>query len=446
MQPLVLTEEQEHDVQQIITEPTNAALIASEMGTGKTVVACEVMIRLGMPQNLIICPIGVRVNFERTLRRQGYTGDLRRIDGTKKGKQAFDDLKNGVDGTYIIGRELFRQRDWFKIKPDVVVFDEMHVVSNRKSLGFRQLKALKPKRLRLGMSGTPSGNKFEGMWAVTRWLWPDIVDNSFWRWAADYTQSVFDYKAGREKIVGELEAGKYVNTLPCYIRRESSLDVEYIEEIRYVELTPTQRKLYSQMEEEAIMWLEENPSVASVPIVQRIRLRQVTLGVPTLENGEVTFAPNCTSSKIDALKEIIKDLDDDEPVLILTDSKHFARVVAHRLGDKAALWSGDETHAARDRTKEKFLSGSVQWLVATIPSIAEGVDLLQTRCNHVVWLSRSENRMLNEQAQGRLHRTGQQKHVYSFDIRATDTYDDNIFQRLELQALEMSDSLKKEVA
>ncbi len=70
--------------------------------------------------------------------------------------------------------------------------------------------------------------------------------------------------------------------------------------------------------------------------------------------------------------------------------------------------------------------------------------MLQHRCNHVVWLSRSENRILNEQAQARLHRTGQDKHVYGYDIQALNTYDSGQFERLELQAAEMRASLGKE--
>lgn len=444
MQRLTPNDEQERDIQAIINEPTKAVLEASEMGTGKTLVACEVIIRTKADTVLIICPLSVRVNFETRLKAQG--SDLRqvRIDGTLKGKAAFADLEKGVSGVYVVGREYFRLKDWHKIKPDVVIFDEIHAVQNRKSLGFRQLRNLKAKRLKIGMSGTPSGNRFEGMWSITRWLWPDLVERSFWRWAAEWTKVVDDYFAGK-KVVGEREPGAFVKSLPLYIRREANLDVEYIEETRYVELTPTQRKIYDQMEKDMVMWLEENPSVAEAPVVQRIRLRQITLGVPTMgDEGEITFKEDCKSSKIDALKDIIKDLDDGEPILILTDSAKFARVVAHRLGKKAEVWSGAESDRRRENIKADFLSGSVQWLVATIPAIAEGVDGLQSVASHVVWLSRSENRILNEQAQARLHRMGQTDHVRGFDIQALNTYDSGQFQRLELQAAEMRASLGKE--
>src|SRR5690606_9039146 len=146
-------------------EPTKAALIGSEMGQGKTLTAVEVATRLGVKTIVVICPLSVRVNWERTFTRQGNLLDQRRIDGTKKGKAAWEMLAHNEPGIYILGREYFRTKDWSKIKPDMVIFDEVHAVQNRKSIGFRKLKLLKP-TWKLALSGTPAGNKFQGMWSI----------------------------------------------------------------------------------------------------------------------------------------------------------------------------------------------------------------------------------------------------------------------------------------
>lgn len=314
---------------------------------------------------------------------------------------------------------------------------------------------------RIAMSGTPAGNKFPGMWAVTRWLWPKIIDRSFWRWAAEYCFVGFDEYAGK-KAEGEREAGKFVSTLPCYIRDVLELDAEYQEEIRYVELTPAQRKVYTQMEEDMLMQLKEDFTVAKISVVQRVRLRQVTLGMPYVkglkwvtrvrkdkDTGAVTrtkelvddidYEPTCASSKIDALKEILA-AHEDENFLVLLDSALFARITKDRIGDTARLWSGETSQEEREHLLDTF-GKDFRVLVATIPSIGTGTDGLQHVCNHVVWLSRSENRLLNEQSVARLLRTGQKKHVKSWDIQAADTYDSGIFQNLELQALAMGQSL-----
>src|SRR5690606_2909562 len=128
VQPIIPTQKQEAHILRIMEEPTKAALIASEIAQGKTLTAVEVPTRLGVKTIVVICPLSVRVNWERTFTRQGILLDQRRIDGTKKGKAAWEMLAHNEPGIYILGREYFRTKDWSKIKPDMVIFDEVHAV------------------------------------------------------------------------------------------------------------------------------------------------------------------------------------------------------------------------------------------------------------------------------------------------------------------------------
>lgn len=458
---LIMTEAQQAAIDKVLAEPTQAALIASEMGTGKTSVAVEVIRRITPNKPvLIVAPLSTFIGWEKTIARQGIDIPVRRIATGKEHAGSFDDIVAGIPGIYLIGHAMFRRKEWRKVRLSVLIYDEVHDVSNRKSLGHRKLMNTKSE-WRIAMSGTPAGNKFPGMWAVTRWLWPLDIDRSFWRWAAEFSHVEFDPYSGK-KAEGEREPGKFVSTLPCYVRDRTSLEAQYLEEIRYVELTPRQRQVYSEMEQMMLMMVkgtgEENDlHVASLPIVQRARLRQITLGVPHIngqkwvtrkdKDGEkykalvddIDFELDTKSSKIDALKEITA-AHEDENFLILMDSARFAKVTQHRMGDSARLWSGDTPQEEREHLLETF-GKDFQYLVATIPSIGTGTDGLQHVCNHMVWLSRSEHRLLNEQSVARLLRTGQKKDVRSWDIQAHETYDSGIFQNLELQALMMQRSL-----
>lgn len=455
MDMLIPDAKQAEAIEKILSEPTQAALIASEMGTGKTLVATEVIRGIAPTKPvLIVAPLSTFIGWEKTIARQGIDIPVRRIATGKEHAGSFDDIVAGIPGIYLIGHAMFRRKEWRRVKLSILIYDEVHDVSNRKALGHRKLMNTKSE-WRIAMSGTPAGNKFPGMWAVTRWLWPLDIDRSFWRWAAEFSHVVFDPYSGK-KAEGEREPGKFVSTLPCYVRDRASLEAQYIEEVRYVELTSAQRDVYTQMEEDMLMILKDDLSVAPISVVQRSRLRQITLGVPYV-NGQkwvvrkrkdskervlidnIDFELDTKSSKIDALKEITA-AHEDENFLILMDSARFAKVVQHRMGDSARLWSGDTPQEERERLLETF-GKDFQYLVATIPSIGTGTDGLQHVCNHVAWLSRSEHRLLNEQSVARLLRTGQKKDVKSWDIQAVDTYDSGIFQNLELQALMMQRSL-----
>ena len=90
------------------------------------------------------------------------------------------------------------------------------------------------------------------------------------------------------------------------------------------------------------------------------------------------------------------------------------------------------------------MSGEAKYLVAVTSAIAEGVDGLQHATRNIVWVSRSDNRILNEQAMKRIHRQGQTRQVRSFDIVALDTYDSGVLSDQLSKALEMNRTLKSE--
>jgi superfamily II DNA or RNA helicase len=215
---------------------------------------------------------------------------------------------------------------------------------------------------------------------------------------------------------------------------------------RSVLLGAEQKRIYKKMEKDLFVWLGENPLVAEVPVATRTRLRQITLGTPSISpEGEVYFDDECKSTKIDELYSIIEDHPQGEPMLILTHSQKFARVVVNRLKQSkysAFEWSGKAEQKDRDVALESFIAGEIQFIVAVIAAIGEGTDGLQERCSVMVWLSKDDNGILNEQAMGRLDRQGQTKAVISYEIIAEDTYDAGQLSTLVLRQIEMNRSLR----
>lgn len=474
-----LDEEQERHVAMMAAEPTKAALLAGDTGVGKTLMSLELAKRIEAKVILIIAPLNTKGGWGDTAEHQEVGLPFTHL--TSANTEVFQDLKARVPGIYFVGREFFalsgttlkpkHKKDpktkqfmfdddgkpvmtkgrkalwsWGAVKPDLTIYDEVQAVSNRYSQGFTCLSQIKT-GYRLAASATYNGNKFSGAWPVTRWLWPKdrnpnipydpeapyknlYVDNSEMRWIATWCKTKTNiFKYSGFEVTGEREPGAFVSSLPCYIRMEAKR-TPYITRKCYVDLTPTQRKMYDQMEQQSLAWLDEHPLVAEVPIVQRTRLRQMTLAEVSFDDeGGVTFSDDCESSKIDALEKIVYKHHPGEPVFILTDSQKFAAVVAARLGSLAREWSGKTSAKERDKIKAAF-GDEVRYIVAVIPAVAEGLDGLQKVCNVEVWLSESTDNMLNIQAEGRLNRRGQKaEEIYQYKVMARDTDDDEGFTR-----------------
>lgn len=453
MEPLTPTGEQEQAIKRMVREKTRAALNGSTMGAGKTLKAVEVAKRLGAETILLIAPLGTRLGWQVTFERQGVTLPFRWINSTKAGKSALADWEWQLPGVYFVGVEYFVRLGWdgkartktWTHEPDLVLFDEVHRSQNRNSKTFKTLKQVKA-GYKLAMSGTPTGNSFDGAWAVTKWLWPDEIPNSFHQWANMWCKFEYDYfSPNGRRISGETEPGAFFKSLPCYVRIQSELDVAIDEQAIYVELGSKQRKAYNDLEKNMITWVEGNPLVVEFPITLRTRLRQATLGMFHLdETNEVSFSNDCESSKIDAMLELFTTEWAGESALILTDSRKFADVVVERLldaGFTAAAWHGNVSQADRESIKVEFMEGRLNYLVAVTSAIAEGVDGLQFGTRNMLWLSRSDNRILNEQALARVWRKGQKQQVRSREIIAVNTYDLGVLSSQLQKAIEMNKTL-----
>jgi len=448
---LTPTPEQAEAIDRIVNEPTGGVLQASDLGTGKTLMAVEAGLRFA-PMGVIVvsAPLHTYYGWFDTLFWQTDGAvQFRKVDNkTKAGKANLEALKWGVAGWYFVGREFFRLQDWSDCFFDVMVHDECHSLQNRKSKGFQVARKVKS-ALTIAQSATWFGSSFEGAWAVLRILYPEhdspgmFADRSYHRWVKNWCATEYDWFAeNNAKIVGERNVGELAATVPCYINlRNTATDEPELVPI-YVDLSVRQRAYYNQMEKDGVAWLDSNPMVAELPITQRVRLRQLTLGETFIspDTEEIGFAVDCKSSKLDAVEGLLADLV-GESIVIATDSAKFARVVAERVGGFA--WTGDKSQVEREDAKQKFMRKELRIIVATQAAISEGTDGLQRVCRVLIELSQSDSPILNQQMVGRLNRTGQERRVIVYKVMARNTLDDPQAETLLSKEIQMRLSMLK---
>lgn len=464
LEPLTLRPNQAAAVARIAEEFTCAAIVPGELGSGKTVVSVEVSRSLNARQTLVFGPKSTRLGWERTVLRQGLGPFYFLNNKNKAGKDAQALLKAGEPGFYFATRDWARLQDWRRLAPkgvDLYIQDECHTLANRKSKGVRSIqhfyngavRAKLDRRYTLLLSGTPWGSTFEGAYSVSQIAWPELVDPSFPRWREQWCETEYaNYSPDKVGIKGEKIPGAYAESLPCYVRLEAPVQAAPIEEDIWVPLLPKQEALYRQFEHDGFVWLQENPLAAELPIVKRIRLRQLLLGVASIRPGtrrkrdketgemytetydQVYFEEDAESAKLDALQEFIED-HPDESLLISTDSQRFAEIVAKRIG--GFEHTGKVSDQAREQAREDFEHGRLKHLVVHPGTVADGTNGLQENCHILVILSDSDNLVTNVQLVGRLRRPGQKKQVVVVKIRTANTIDDDQAETLLNRELHM---------
>ena len=162
-----------------------ATLIGDEMGLGKTPQSIAVANATGARGVLIVCPLSVKVNWEREIARWS-TADPPLTVGHATAKEwpATDVVVAHYD---VLARHEadLRSREW-----DMVVLDEAHYLKNPKAqrtqaiFGKKGLPAVGAGR-KLVLTGTPIPNRPVELYGILRWLDPEVA-GSWLRYATRY--------------------------------------------------------------------------------------------------------------------------------------------------------------------------------------------------------------------------------------------------------------------
>ena len=330
-----------------------------------------------------------------------------------------------------------------------VIADECHRAANRKSQTTSSLFKLRAAH-RLAMSGTASGDNPVNLWSTLHFVWPTFY-KSYWKFWKHYVieEAAFGGAGAYRKVAGvkNIEFLKE-EMAPWYIRhlkREACCAhhpegvMSWLPEKTYdriwVDLSPTQRRMYNQMKEQMVAWVgehEDSPLVAGVVVAQLARLSQMALATPTLApDGRVLL--DLPSSKMEALLELVKDHPGKKFVVFSSSKKmcYLTQAYMKERGIASFVLSGDTPQSQRDGMVSRFANGDIQLFIGVIEAAAEGIDGLQHATDTAVFLDRSWRTIKNQQAEDRLHRGGQKDTVQIIDIMARDTLDMGRFTRLQ---------------
>lgn len=455
-EPFKLLDFQRDDVIKIAK--AGRGLIASEMGTGKThegIALDNYWYKVAKTKGptLVIAPINTWTSWVDKYAWQSPETEVFVID--RKDRKAFiEAIKEGKADVFIMHWDALRlMPELAKIKFLTVIADEVHRAANRTSQATQALKKI-PTVHKLGMSGTMSGDQPHNLWSVLNWAWPKTY-TSYWKFRKHHVIEEASKGRGDYKVITGV---KNVESLkremsPWYVRhlkKEQCCEhhpdgvMGYLPDKVYdriwVELSPTQRRVYTQMKEQMVAWVNEHddtPLVASIAVAQLTRLSQIALATPEIRiekrrkrdgseyEASVVYL-KLPSSKIDALLERLKD-NPDKKFVIWSASKKMCYLLQnhleqHKIGSH--VLSGDTPQAQRDTMVKRWETDDKQCFIGVIAAAGEGIDGLQNTTDTCIFLDRSWVTKDNKQAEDRLHRPGQEgEFVHVIDIMAKDTVD-----------------------
>lgn len=430
-----------HFTMERLVRGAGAALLALEMGVGKTLVALMVLAALAARRVLICCPLRVVPVWEQQIDRHlDLPMIVLSLDDSagsvaNKKKLADDKLKlaetTGRPLIIIINYDsVWRSpfADWAEGQQwDLIIADESHRLKapgGKASLAFKRLRQHACGRLAL--TGTPMPHSPLDVYAQFRFLSQTIFGPSFAAFRQKYAvMGGFQ----RKQVTGfqcldELEA--LMRTITFRVSKDV-LDLPPQTHVTYhCELSGEAQRIYRDLEDDFVAEVRDGRITVSNAMVKLLRLQQVAGGWVKTDDGQYH---RVDSAKEKLLADTLEDMGPGEPVVVFC--RFHADLDAVHDAAKAAAFPSLELSGRRDELK-RWQDGEAQVLAVQISAGGVGVDL--TRARYSIYYSLSFSLGEYDQALSRVHRPGQTRPVEHIHLLARNTVDTKIMRALEKRA------------
>lgn len=378
------------------------ALLADDMGLGKTIQALTA-VPDGAPL-LIVCPAVAKGVWKRELRkwRQDY-----RIVSVLKGRNSFRWPKPGR--VIITNYDILSDEVSAPPKGTVIVFDEVHVTKNPKSAKHRRSAELSTQACTVyGLTATPLMNRPQELWSVLELL--NLEEEAFGNFSSfcyafdgsssrGWGKPAPQAALGLQRVMLRRTKKEVLKQLPPKTRTFTEVDVTLS---RY-------DKVVLAEAEEALFEYGEN-----VPFELIAKARAIT-----------------AKAKGPATLERVQEYEEaDEPLVVFS----YHREVVEKIGNRPGwgLIVGGVSASKRTEIEEAFQRGELRGVAGTMQ--AAGVSITLTRASNVLFVDRGWNPSINEQAEDRCNRIGQNRGVQIEVLTAANTIDAKVERIIEVKS------------
>lgn len=299
-----------------------------------------------------------------------------------------------------------------------LAFDEAHNIKN--STAKRTKAAFSLRGARRGMiTATPMLNRVDELWSLLFMISPAEFGN---RWQFLNRYAVFGGYENRQ-IIGVQNAAELRARMAPHMLRRTKAEVMSDLPAKFkitapCELTPVQRKMYETALNELRIELDgRNVAEFDNPMTRFLKLRQI-IGTPHCVGG-----PD-DSGTLDMVMEYVDEIGPDHKIVIFTQWLGVIDALRQRLAkakvSAAHIQGQGMTSRARHEVVTAFQTGrEPRVLVASYHVAREGIDLYAA--DYGIKVDKLWSPKLDDQAEGRLHRSGQTSDVTFVEVMPNNT-------------------------
>lgn len=402
------------------------ALLALEMGTGKSLASIAYIEMNDFEKVIVITPNSLKFNYYEEVKK--FTNSKAHIVNWKNNIYEIEESK------YIImNYEYYNPSDKKKMdekfknlnigKIDSVICDESTRLKNSASNTFKNFKRIfnnkifKQKPSKIFLSGTPAPNRAFELYTVLNQISPIdfATKNYFYEYYCGMTYDIDGY--GWETDIGSQKLEELFHKISPFIYRKRKKDVlqdlpDKIYQKILLEMTDKEEKEYENIEQDT---LDSIFQTENHPLTIMIRLRQYVSNI-----------------KIFRIKEIIDSiLETGEKIVIVDMFKPILYEIQKLYPDISVVHTGDQTVEERADMVKEFQNpeSNVKIFLGSIQTCNYGLTLTAASTLIILTLPFSVGEY--DQVTDRIHRIGQKNAVNIYLPIFKNTIDEYVFFSLE---------------
>lgn len=417
----------------VVEEMNGKAILADEVGLGKTVEAGliikEYMIRGLAKKILILVPASLVSQWVQELRTKFY------IDAVEQKKSYVWEQCDVVVSSIDTAKRQPHRDTILSIAYDMVIIDEAHKLKNNKTKNYEFVRNLN-KKFCLLLTATPIQNRIGEIFNLVSLLKPGHLGNE---------HQFKDLFAKKELQLEDHDRLKQLVNKVMIRNRRQDTGIEWSKrhvKTISIDFSPTEQALYDE-----ICQLKNNPSYTkhmfSIMTLEReccssreavymtIKKMQEEekhiLGASAI--GQIMEKINQVEQNSKAL-EVVKLIQQlNEKVIIFTEyraTQIYLQWFLQQNGISSVPFRGGFKRSKKDWMKDLFRERA-QVLIATEAG-GEGINL--QFCNQIINYDLPWNPMRLEQRIGRIHRLGQERDVHIYNMATNGTVEEHILKLL----------------
>jgi SNF2 family DNA or RNA helicase len=298
-----------------------------------------------------------------------------------------------------------------------VIVDEAHRIKDPKSKQTRAVWAMchqEGVRRRWALTGTPIANNPADLWSIMHAVSPSEYPSKT-RFVDRYCLLAWNNYGGMD-VVGTNPVNReefFKIFRPRFRRMLKSIVAPQlprkIRSYRVVEMSPKAARAYKELDDLLYTDVDGELLVSTTNLSNVIRLMQLASAwVSVDEHGTVTLCD--PSPKLDEMEIVLDELG-DEPVVIAAEHKQLVLLAAKRLtklGIPFGMITGGVSQFERGEAVRKLNEGHIRAVLMTVKAGGTGLNLQHAR--NLINLQRSWSMIDNKQTEDRVHRIGSEVH------------------------------------